>query len=281
MKEFTGKVAVVTGAASGIGYALAERFAAEGMRLAIADIHQPSLDEAAAKLRAPGATVLAQRVDVADAARVEAFADAVFTEYGAVHVLCNNAGVGLMPQNVWEASLEAYAWLLGVNLFGVIHGVRAFVPRMLSGGQDGHIVNTASMAGMVSGGAAGGPYAASKHAVVALTESLYTEFKLAEAPLSASVLCPGWVNTAIIEHSARDAPGNAAGTGARTAVEVNDLANVPGVYAPSFVAGQVVDAIRDDRFYILATQDDFLGWMKMRHDRIQDGRNPAVPRRRP
>lgn len=257
---------------------MAERFAAEGMKLAIADIHQPSLDEAAAKLRASGATVLAERVDVSDASQVEAFAGHVYDEYGAVHLLCNNAGVGLMPSNTWEATLEAWRWLLGVNLWGVIHGVRSFVPRMVAGAEDGHIVNTASMAGMIAGGAAGGPYAASKHAVVALSESLYTELKMAEAAISASVLCPGWVNTEIMEHSNRDAPGPAAGTGAATAVGVTSLAQAPGVYPPSYVAGQVFEAVRDDRFYILASQDDFLGWMKMRHDRIEDGRNPAVPR---
>ncbi len=281
MKEFTNRVAVVTGGASGIGYAMAERFAAEAMQLAIADIDQPSLDEAAARLRAAGTPVLAQRVDVADAVQVDAFADRVFAEYGAAHVLCNNAGVGLMPVTTWEASLDSWHWLFGVNLWGVVHGVRSFVPRMLVGGQEGHVVNTASMAGMIAGGAAGGPYAASKHAVVALTETLYTELKMAEALVSASVLCPGWVNTQIMEHSARDAPGDAPGTGAQTAVEVNSLAGAPGVYAPSYVAGEVFNAIRDDRFYILASQEDFTGWMRMRHDRIESGRNPAVPKRRP
>lgn len=279
MNELQGRVAVVTGAASGIGYALAERFAEEGMKLAIADIHQPSLDDAAAKLRASGATVMAQRVDVADADAVEAFASRVFDEFGAVNILCNNAGVGLQPCHTWEASLESWGWLLGVNLWGVIHGVRSFVPRMLASGEVGHVVNTASMAAMISGGAAGGPYAASKHAVVALTESLYTELKMTEAVISASVLCPGWVNTDIMANSNRDAPSLGAGSGASTAVGVGSLADAPGVYAPSQVADQVIQAIRDDRFYILAAQDDFLGWMKMRHDRIQAGRNPAVPRR--
>lgn len=273
MKDFNAKVAVVTGGASGIGYALAERFAAEGMKLAIADIHQPSLDEAAAKLRAAGATVLAQRVDVADAGAVEAFAERAFAEYGVVNVLCNNAGVAIQQLPVWEHPLENWHWIMGINLWGVIHGIRSFVPRMLASGEVGHVVNTASMAGMTLGEANGGPYSATKHAVVSISESLYGELKRTEAPVSASVLCPGVVDTDIVANSDRDSPvpSGFAGT----------MGDIPGALAPSYVAGQVIEALRDDRFYILATQDNFLGWMKMRHDRIQDGRNPAVPRRRP
>ena len=273
MKEFSNRVAVITGGASGIGYAMAERFAAEGMKLAIADIHQPSLDEAAAKLRAAGGGVLAQRVDVADADQVDAFADRVYGEYGAVHVLCNNAGVATRQIPVWEHQLASWQWILGVNLWGVIHGIHSFVPRMLAGGQEGHVVNTASMAGMVTGEANGGPYSASKHAVVSISESLYCEMKRDGAAISASVLCPGCVSTGIIANSDHDAPVPSGFTGS--------MADIPASFEPSFVASQVFEAIRDDRFYILATQDDFLGWMKMRHDRIQDGRNPAVPRRRP
>lgn len=274
MKGFKGKVAVITGGASGIGYAMAERFAAEGMKLAIADIHQPSLDEAAAKLRASGATVLAQRVDVADAAAVEAFADRVFAEYGTVHVLCNNAGVAIQQLPVWDHPLENWQWIMGINLWGVIHGIRSFVPRMLASGAEGHVVNTASMAGLITGSMGDSPYGVTKHAVVALSESLYRDLKTSGAAVGASVLCPGWTGTGIIANSDRDAPHPSGAAGS-----VADLPGVPDVYAPSYVAGQVFDAIRDDRFYILATQDDFLGWMKMRHDRIEDGRNPAVPRR--
>lgn len=279
MKEFTNKVAVITGGASGIGYAMAERFAAEGMKLAIADIHQPSLDEAAAKLRAAGSAVLAQSVDVTDAVQVEAFAERVFEEYGAVHVLCNNAGVGVWRREIWNQPLDVWRWAIGVNLWGVIHGIHAFVAKMLTGGHEGHIVNTASMAGLIAGTDGDSPYGATKHAVVSVSESLYRDLKIADAALSASVLCPGWVNTDLLADSARESPSPAAPE--ETVPLLPSLAEVPGVYAPSFVAGQVFEAIRDDRFYILASQDDFLDWMKMRHDRIEEGRNPAVPRRRP
>jgi NAD(P)-dependent dehydrogenase (short-subunit alcohol dehydrogenase family) len=272
VKEFEGRVAVVTGAASGIGYGLAERFAAERMRLAIADIHGPSLEAAADRLRAAGATVLARTVDVADWDAVERFADAVFAEYGAAHVVCNNAGVALSQSPTWEHSLDGWRWLLGVNLWGVIHGIRAFVPRMLAGGDEGHVVCTASMAGMIAGQAGGGPYSASKHAVVSICESLYSELKGAGAAVSASVLCPGYVDTGIMRNSQRDAPGGAVLPGAPAAM--------PGVFEPAYVASHVLDAIRDDRFYILATQEDFLSWMRMRNQRVEEGRNPAVSSRR-
>lgn len=206
MQEFNGRVAVVTGAASGIGYAMAGRFAAEGMRVALADIHGPSLDAAAERLRNAGAMVLAQQTDVSDAGAVEALAERVYGEWGAVHVLCNNAGVALQQGAVWEHSLESWRWITGINYWGVVHGVRSFVPRMLAKGEPGHVVNTASMAGMIAGSIGGGPYAATKHAVVAISESLYGELKRSGAAVSASVLCPGWVNTDIAAHSERDAP---------------------------------------------------------------------------
>lgn len=271
MNDFQKRVAVVTGGASGIGYALAERFAAEGVKLAIADIHQRSLDEAAAKLRATGATVLAERVDVSDAAAVEAFAEAVYREYGAVHVLCNNAGVGIQQLPVWEHPLENWHWIMGINLWGVIHGIRSFVPRMVASGVEGHVVNTASMAGLITGTMGDSPYGLTKHGVVALSESLYRDLKTVGSALSASVLCPGWTGTPIAANSDRDAPHPSGLSGS--------LEDLPTAFPPSYVAGQVVDAIREDRFYILATQNDFLDWMKLRHDRIEDGRNPAVPRR--
>jgi NAD(P)-dependent dehydrogenase (short-subunit alcohol dehydrogenase family) len=270
MQEFARKVAVITGGASGIGFAMAERFAQEGMRVALADVHQPSLDASAARLRSAGATVLAQQTDVADAASVEALAERVYQEWGAVHVLCNNAGVGLGLGSIWEQPLEGWRWVMGVNLWGIIHGIHAFVPRMLQGGEVGHVVNTASMAGMTIGEAGGGPYSATKHAVVSISESLFGELRRAGAAVSASVLCPGWVDTPIVANSHRDAPSRSGLTGS--------MAEFPGAFPPSYVAEQVLDGIKEDRFYILAAQSDFLDWMRMRHRRIEDGRNPPVPR---
>lgn len=270
MQEFTGKVAVITGSASGIGFAMAERFTQEGMRVALADVHQTSLDAAAERLRSAGATVLAQRTDVSDNASVEALAQRVYEEWGAVHVLCNNAGVGLGHSPIWEQSIEGWRWVVGVNLWGVIHGIHAFVPRMLHGGEVGHVVNTASMAGMTIGEAGGGPYSATKHAIVSISESLFGELRRAGAAVSASVLCPGWVDTPIVVNSLRDTPSPSGLTGS--------MADFPGVFPPSFIAERVLEGIKEDRFYILAAQDDFLDWMRMRHRRIEDGRNPPVPR---
>ena len=214
------------------------------------------------------------RHDLADLTAIPALLEAIQATQGPLDALIQNAGVAAKVRgDMLDLTPENLDWIMGINLWGVIHGIRSFVPRMLASGEDGHVVNTASMAGMVTGEASGGPYSATKHAVVSISESLFCELKRAEAPLSASVLCPGWVDTGIVANSNRDAPVPSGFPGS--------MAEVPAVYAPSYVAGQVFDAIRDDRFYILATQDDFLGWMKMRHDRIESGRNPAVPRRRP
>lgn len=275
MKDLEGRVAVVTGAAGGIGYALAERFAAEGMKVVMADVHMESLGAAADRLRATGATVLAHRTDVTDFDSVDRLAERVFEEFGAAHLICNNAGVAVASrERTWEQSLDVWRWVLDVNLWGIIHGIRAFVPRMLESGHEGHIVNTASMAGMVTGQAEAAPYSASKHAVVSVTESLYGELKRAGSLVSASVLCPGWINTDIVANSEREKPR----TSGEEALATTSMAAIPGVYPPSVVADRVIEAVREDRFYILATQDAFLEWMKMRHDRIEDGRNPAVPR---
>jgi NAD(P)-dependent dehydrogenase (short-subunit alcohol dehydrogenase family) len=164
-----------------------------------------------------------------------------------------------------------------VNVWGVVNGIRAFVPRMLAGGEEGHVVNTASMAGVVTGGIGTSPYDTSKHAVVALTESLYRELALNGAKVSASVLCPGYVNTPIYHNSLREQPDAATAPSLRE--ETPDIGATPGVFTPDYVAGQVLEAIREDRFYIFAAQSEIGGWVKMRHDRMMDGKNPAVPRR--
>ncbi|HXD98204.1 MAG TPA: SDR family NAD(P)-dependent oxidoreductase, partial [Candidatus Acidoferrum sp.] len=186
MKTFRDRVAVVTGAASGIGLALAERFAAEGMKIVMADVEADALERAAAALRGRAAAVLATRVDVARAEDVERLARETYAAFGAAHVVCNNAGVAVIGA-VHEHSLADWQWVMGVNLWGVIHGVRAFVPRMLAGGDEGHIVNTASMAGLTTAPFMS-VYDVTKHGVVALSESMYKEFTATGVPIGVSVV---------------------------------------------------------------------------------------------
>ena len=197
MKEFQGKVAVVTGAASGIGRALAERCAKEEMKVVLADIEEQALMQASRDLAAQGAQVLAVPTDVSQAGEVETLARKAFETYSAVHLLFNNAGVGA-GKSAWESSLADWEWVLGVNLWGVIHGIHFFVPRMLEQRSEGHIVNTASMAGLTYGPGQS-IYKVSKHGVVSLSETLYYELALRGASLKVSVLCPGLVSTNILD----------------------------------------------------------------------------------
>ena len=283
MQEFAGKVAVVTGAASGMGLAFAHRFAEAGMKVVLADIKTEPLSMAEASLKAKGATALAVRTNVMHEEEIKRLADAAFATFGNVHIVCNNAGVsgGMGGDGVWNVPLSDWDWVLGVNFMGVLYGIREFVPRMLANGEEGHIVNTASVAGLVTG-ATGGPYAISKHAVVALTETLYKDFKLRGAKLSASVLCPGWVNTNIID-SERNRPEE---FGKRT-----DLSAVPPAalavrqfvvdlikngIQPEEIARQVFEAIRDDRFYIIPAQPNILDMVDTRMEDIRERRNPTI-----
>src|SRR6478609_4697509 len=190
MDDLKGKVAVVTGGASGIGKGLAARFAAEGMNVVIADVEEPALEATAAELGVVGV-----RTDVSDEASVQALAAAAVERFGTVHVVCNNAGV-MSSADPWFGPLSAWTWLLGVNLWGVIHGVRAFLP-VLAAQAEGHIVNTASIAGLYPG--FGAAYDATKHAVVAITDDLYTGMQQVGLPIGVSVLCPGWVRTNILD----------------------------------------------------------------------------------
>src|SRR3954471_7143742 len=207
MQEFAGRVAVVTGGASGIGLGMARRFAGEGMKVVIGDVEKDALDAAVAELGAAGAEVEGVVTDVSDAAQVQALADATMSRFGAVHVVCNNAGVGGGGLS-WEMPLSTWEWVLGVNLWGVIHGVRAFTPLLMQQ-PEAHIVNTASVAGLVASPFMG-PYNASKHAVVAISETLHHEFAITGATARVSVLCPGWVNTGIAQ-SDRNRPAHLAG----------------------------------------------------------------------
>ncbi len=203
MQEFGDRVAVITGGASGIGRAMAERFAAAGMRLVLADVEEAVLADTVAAFASSGATAIGVPADVSVATDVDAVRDRALEAFGAVHVVCNNAGVG--GGGIVDAPLELWEWVLGVNLFGVVHGVHTFLPLLLEQ-DEGHIVNTASLAGL--GGVGGlGVYCTSKFAVVGLSESLHYDLVARRSAVGVSVLCPGFVQTQIGE-SARNAPAS-------------------------------------------------------------------------
>jgi NAD(P)-dependent dehydrogenase (short-subunit alcohol dehydrogenase family) len=278
VKQLRDRVAVVTGAASGIGRALAGRFAAEGMKLSLADVDAPGLEKAAAELEAQGASVLAVPTDVAQAEAVDALARRTREAFGAVHVVCNNAGVGGTGALTWERSLEDWRWALGVNLWSVIHGIRSFVPILLEQGGEGHIVNTASIAGMLSGPGTS-DYCVTKHAVVTLSESLHHELALTGAKLKVSVLCPGWVDTRILESARRRAPADAAPAssslpGGEALFEHVSKLLREGL-KPAQVADAVVRAIHEERFYIF-THPEFMERVRTRMDDILGARNPGL-----
>jgi NAD(P)-dependent dehydrogenase (short-subunit alcohol dehydrogenase family) len=278
VQDFEGKVAVVTGAASGMGLAFAHRFAEAGMNVVLADIEAEPLAMAEAAVSARGVRALAVRTNVIEPQSVERLADEAFRAFGNVHVVCNNAGVAAGGLPSWESRLEDWEWVLGVNFWGVLHGIRAFVPRMLENGDEGHVVNTASMAGLVWGGNA---YGVSKHAVVVLTEGLYGDLKTRGTRLSASVLCPGWVDTNILT-SQRNRPeefGDALAEadlpdgGARLETIATML---KGGYPPAQIAEDVFAAVRDDRFWITPAQPNFFDLIRERMENILSGENPVV-----
>ena len=251
MKDLQGKVAAITGAASGLGLAMAHGFAGRGMRLALTDVDPIALDAAADDLRALGHEVIAVPGDVAEYEAVAGFADAAFDTFGEVHVLCNNAGV-VKRARTWELTLDDWNWVLGVDLWGVIHGVHAFVPRMVEQGA-GHIINTSSMAGLLPIPNLGA-YAAAKTGVLGLSLSMQTEFDQMQSPLRVSVLCPGFIATAIT-NSARNRPERLAAEAAPPALPRTTASTVPTMTADD-VAAQVLDAVDTERFWIL-THDQY------------------------
>ena len=259
MKQFRDRVAVITGAASGIGRALAERFAEEGMRLVLADIDAAALSGVADALGASGATVLPVHTDVSKAADADHLADAAWSAFGAVHLLCNNAGIACEGVPAWEQTPETWTRVLAVNLWGAIHGVRAFVPRMIADGHEGHIVNTASAAGLRTGPFVS-PYYASKHAVVAFTESLHFDLQLAGSKLKVSALCPAFVKTSIADHS----PGFPPAMRAR----------VEAGMEPRDIAQRVLEAVRDEKFWIL-THPEFDELIRTRFLGMLQAENPV------
>jgi NAD(P)-dependent dehydrogenase (short-subunit alcohol dehydrogenase family) len=277
MNEFQGKVAVITGAASGIGRALADRCVQEGMKVVLADVEAEALAKAEASLKASGAAALAVRTDVSRARDVEALAQKTLATFGAVHLLCNNAGVGTEAA-VWESTLAEWEWVLGVNLWGVIHGVRVFVPIMLAQDTECHVVNTASVAGLISGPGLG-VYKVSKHGVVALSETLHHELAERGAKVKVSVLCPGIVRTRIME-SERNRPEHVAAAGPLDPASqarwemLRQL--VPAGMPPAQVADAVFAALRKDQFYIL-THPEGKESVRTRMEEILQERNPTPP----
>jgi len=279
MKHFDGKVAVITGGASGLGRAMADRFARAGMRIVLADVEPNALARAEAEMKAAGAEVISVRTDVSKAADVEALAQKTLAAFGAVHLVANNAGVAPLG-SAWENSVADWEWTLGVNLWGVIHGVRVFTPIMLAQGGEAHIVNTASVSGLISppGSAM---YNVTKHAVVTLTETLYHDLALKQARVGCSVLCPAYVPTGIVD-SERNRPTllqnpareKTAEQQAREALLRKAVTS--GKQSAGDVAQKVFEAVRDGRFYIL-TRPRIKPSIQWRMEDILQERNPTNP----
>lgn len=286
MQDFRGKHAVITGAASGLGRGLAEHCLQEGMKVVLADVEEQALAQTAQALRAAGGTVLAVPADVSKAEDVEALARQACQTFGAVHLLFNNAGV-TAGSSIWESSLEDWQWVLGVNLWGVIHGLRVFVPIMLAQPASGHIVNTASVVGFLpasfpeSPPLPDAPYHLTKHAIIALSDHLYHSLAQRKADIGVSVLCSGWVNTRIVEAERnrpaeyQNATSSAAEQTEREAVLQRAQAALKFGMSPRQVAEQVFRAIRARQFYIL-THPEFLPVMRRHADGILKQRNPTT-----
>jgi NAD(P)-dependent dehydrogenase (short-subunit alcohol dehydrogenase family) len=269
-----GSVAVITGAASGIGAALARAFAAAGCAVVLADVEADALAAVAGRIEGD---VLAVVTDVSDAAAVEHLADEAFARFGAVDVLCNNAGVSTFNPLV-DQTLNDWRWVLGVNLWGVIHGVHAFLPRLLAQGRPAHIVNTSSLAGLASGLPQLGPYNVSKVGVVALSETLRMELAMSGAPIGVSVLCPGSTGTQILE-SERNRPAHLGREARREEGEafraaVRSSFDAPAARNADEVADAMLDAVRANRFWVI-TSGEMQGLVSSRHDEITDA-TPAL-----
>lgn len=277
MKEFNDKTAVVTGAASGIGLAMAELFLANGMNVVMADIEAGTLNTAANSL-AGGDKVLAVVSDVADSASVDRLAEQAYSRFGNVHLLCNNAGVFTAGAS-WECSDADYRWLLDVNVLGIANGIRSFVPRMIAAGEEGHIVNTASMAGMTTMPFSS-VYCMSKAAALSLSECLYKELEVTAPQLSVSVLCPELINTGIAA-AARNRPDTYSQTGDITQTEFSKMTDqaitegTAGGLDPMRMAERVLQGVKDKKFYLLA-QDGWKNVAMVRQNEIKDERNPSL-----
>jgi NADP-dependent 3-hydroxy acid dehydrogenase YdfG len=275
VERFEGKVAVITGAGSGFGRAFALKAASLGMKLVLADVDEHAL---AATVEQVGTQVIGKRVDVSDAVQVEALAQTAFDTFGAVHLLFNNAGVGA-GGFVWESSANDWQWVFGVNVMGVANGLRAFVPRMLEQGDAAHIVNTASVAGLLAAPAMG-VYNASKHAVVAITETLYHDLRLAGASIGVSLLCPAFVPTGIAdaERSRPSALANESPYTSSQKLAARQLTRAveSGKLTAHEVADITFDAVREGRFYVI-THPNIMPSVQLRLDDIAQLRAPTDP----
>ncbi len=283
MKQFKDKVAVITGAASGIGLGVAERCVQKGMQVVLADVEEAALQQAERDLRSRGGNVLAIHTDVSQYADVQALAQKTIDAFGAVHLLFNNAGVGAGGAP-WECTQADWEWVIGVNLMGVIYGLRVFVPIMLSQDADSHIVNTASAAGLLNYHPAA-PYQVTKHAVVALSENLYFSLAPRSSRVKVSVLCPAWVNTRILE-AQRNRPAGLQNPPPSQPLDpellklleqiMQDMRHaVETGLTPQQVADRVFEAIRDEQFYIL-THLEFNPMIQKRMEDILNQRNPSL-----
>jgi NAD(P)-dependent dehydrogenase (short-subunit alcohol dehydrogenase family) len=280
MEKFEGGTAVVTGGASGLGLAFAHRFAEAGMNVVLADIEAEPLAMAEASVAAKGAKVMPVRTDVANPEEIEALATKSYERFGKVNILCNNAGIGGSPGNVWELSQKDWEWVIDVDLWSVINGVRSFVPRMIASGEEGHVINTASVAGLVSG-AVGGPYTVAKFGVVALSEQLYFELGRAGHKVGVSVLCPGFVNTNIYDsgRNRQAAYGESDVTPTPEGEQRRAMLNAMRgqMMQPGEIAELVFEAVRTRNLYIVPTGSEALeSAVRTRLENVVERKNPEM-----
>lgn len=279
MKDLKGKIAVVTGAASGIGLGLAEEFAAEGMKVVLSDIEEKGVNEAADKIAETGAETLAVAADVSKGEDVKNLAKKTIEKFGAVHIVCNNAGV-IRGDVSWQMPVEDYAWHIDVNLWGVIHGIRTFVPILIEQDAEAHIVNSGSMSCLTAT-----PYTAaytlSKHAVIALSECLYHELIMNGTKVGVSVICPAAVKTKIYEaekhRQDRYKPDSREDTSLSDMIQLALEDSFKGGITPNEMARQTIRAIQNNQFYVLPEGGDVSGWMKVVHSRLDDIRERRNP----
>ena len=277
MNDWNGRVCIVTGAGSGIGAGLARHAAAAGMHVIGADVDEPGLAELEKTIRDRRQSVATRRVDVRDEQAVEALATEVFTKHGQVNLLFNNAGV-LVDGKSWERPMRDWRWSFEVNVYGVIHGIRSFVPRMLKQGTPGRIINTSSQGGLLGGGTFMGPYQASKHAVAAISETLYAELALEPAPITASCLCPAEVATRIWKSDRLRPSAEHTRLGSDSEQQFHDsiAGAVDKSLSPDVFAAQVFAAIEADRFWIVPDDEFFRQVLGLRTRCVVEGRPPPA-----